>query len=107
MAALNKLHGNLAFTDAAFSVEQNAFAVDLDENAVTGYALCKGDTQSVGNSRHKLGGGLRRSVNRDIILLCKVDNALIHKHIPGKNDDCRPVREKFLHRWKHICTQTF
>ena len=54
MTALHKVNGSFAFTNAAVTQKQNAFAVHLNQNAVAGNTVGKGNVKQRNQRRHEV-----------------------------------------------------
>ena len=69
MAALQQLHSGLTFADAAVADQQNALAVNLHKNTMTGDAGCQSGLQIGDDGGNDGAGSLGRAQNGYVVLL--------------------------------------
>ena len=90
VAALEQLGCGLAFADAAFAHEQQAFSVDLDEHTVARDARGQRVLEVGDEAGDDIGRGFQTAQNGDIVLFCHL-HALGHRLNVTREDECGDV----------------
>ena len=88
MAAFDKFDSCLALTDTAVAVDENAFAVDLDQNTVARDARSKRTFQIGDKARNDIGCCILCSKNCNVVLF-RHFKAFRHGLKPACENQCR------------------
>ena len=91
MAALEKLHSRLALADTAFTDEQNAFAIDLHQDAVARDPGSQRRPEIGDNTGNQGAGGLGGAKHRNVVLFGHGDTFRPGLDVPGDDQ-----RRKFV-----------
>ena len=87
MTALEQLHGGLTLANAAVALQQNAFAVDLHQNAVQGAAITQMDIQRSRQGRDKAGSVVLAAQQGRVVFFAQENVVLISLHTIGQHQN--------------------
>ena len=83
VTTLEKLHGGLAFADAAVADEKNPLTINLHQNPVPGDPGGQGSLQIGDDGGSQGAGGFRGTEDGDVVLSCHFHALLIRGNVPG------------------------
>ena len=87
VASLDKLDGGFTFTDTAVTENQNALAVNINEDTVARDARCQMRVERCDERGHGGAGGLRGGKHGNAALFCVFDENFIG-HEVGRVENC-------------------